>query len=822
MFASLLGHFHRAQARAALGAWPHCRAVVRAGAAIVCATALNACGGGGGGAGDLPPAQSYSVGGSLSGLSAGASATLTNNGTDSLNVAGDGAFTFAKELKAGSAYSVSVTTQPTGEQCSVSNGSGSVVASNVTNVAIACSPMATPTYSVGGSVSGLSAGTSVTLTDNGSSSLTVTGNGVYTFATKLTPGTAYSVSVATQPTGQQCSITNGSGSIAGSNVTNVGVTCAPIGTPTYSVGGSVSGLSPGASVTLTDNGTDSLTVSGNGAFTFATELTSGAGYAVAVATQPTGEHCSVTNGSGWIAASNVTNVTIACSPAPSYSVGGSVSGLSSGASVTLTDNGTGSLKVSANGAFTFATKLTSGAAYAVAVASQPTGEHCSVTNGSGWIAASNVTNVVIACSSAPTYSVGGSVSGLSSGASVTLTDNGTDSLKVSANGAFTFATKLASGAAYTVVVATQPTGEHCSVANGSGSIGASNVTNVAVSCSPTATTATLLYITNATAGSIDGLSINRSTGVPTPISGSPWTDGPAPAAIAIDPQKRFLYVSTASGEIRGYLIDGSTLKLSAISGSPFPTSAHSVAIAVDPSGQFVLTANGTSNTVSVFKIASTGALTEVTGSPFPAGSNASAVVVAAGQFVYVANTAGHSLSAYRMDTTTGALTAVTGSPFAAGATPNGLVVDDSGTHVYATASAPNSVAGFTINGSTGALTPITGSPYAAKYAISSPVMDGEGKRLHGTNGTDVDCFWVNGDYSLSELGLSVTNGKAIALTLDRQDNFLYALDNVNNQVEVFSIAPADGALTLISGSPFALFSGSGTQSLGPNAIAVQH
>src|SRR5579863_2393647 len=53
---------------------------------------------------------------------------------------------------------------------------------------------------------------------------------------------------------------------------------------------------------------------------------------------------------------------------------------------------------------------------------------------------------------ASNFTIGGTVSGLTSGASVTLLDNGGDSLKVTANGKFTFATALATGAAYNVTV----------------------------------------------------------------------------------------------------------------------------------------------------------------------------------------------------------------------------------------------------------------------------------------------------------------------------------------------------------------------------------
>jgi Putative esterase len=83
--------------------------------------------------------------------------------------------------------------------------------------------------------------------------------------------------------------------------------------------------------------------------------------------------------------------------------------------------------------------------------------------------------------STPTYAVGGSVSGLSG--TVVLQDNGGDNLSVSANGPFSFATKLAGGAAYNVTVKTNPSGQTCSVTNGSGTIGSADVTNVAVSCS---------------------------------------------------------------------------------------------------------------------------------------------------------------------------------------------------------------------------------------------------------------------------------------------------------------------------------------------------
>ncbi len=83
---------------------------------------------------------------------------------------------------------------------------------------------------------------------------------------------------------------------------------------------------------------------------------------------------------------------------------------------------------------------------------------------------------------ATTYAIGGAVSGLASGATLVLQNNGANNLSVTANGGFSFSTHLAQGAAYAVTVLTQPSGQTCTVSSGSGTVGAADVTNVQVSC----------------------------------------------------------------------------------------------------------------------------------------------------------------------------------------------------------------------------------------------------------------------------------------------------------------------------------------------------
>ncbi len=82
------------------------------------------------------PTWAYTVGGTISGLTG--SVTLQNNSADGLIVAADGSFTFATAIDDGGTYSVTVSVQPAGQTCTVTNGSGTINTANVTTVTVAC------------------------------------------------------------------------------------------------------------------------------------------------------------------------------------------------------------------------------------------------------------------------------------------------------------------------------------------------------------------------------------------------------------------------------------------------------------------------------------------------------------------------------------------------------------------------------------------------------------------------------------------------------------------------------------------------------------
>jgi hypothetical protein len=169
-------------------------------------------------------------------------------------------------------------------------------------------------------------------------------------------------------------------------------------------------------------------------------------------------------------------------PSPTFTIGGTVTG-STGSLTLQNTNGT-QLVVPASGAFTFATLQSSGASYNVTVATPPTSQTCTVTNGAGTVALSNVTNITVACTT-NTFSVGGTATGLGAGKSLVLhlgADAASSDLTITANGAFTFPVTLVNNAEFFVEVFTQPADQVCSVANGEGDISGASVTTVAVTC----------------------------------------------------------------------------------------------------------------------------------------------------------------------------------------------------------------------------------------------------------------------------------------------------------------------------------------------------
>ena len=494
-------------------------------------------------------AHTYTVSGTIFGLTS-AGLTLKLNAVSKVVTLGSTSFSFATALKSGSNYAITVATQPTGQICTVNNGSGTIDVANVTNVAVTCSTgssssstssmassamslssssvanssassvtvsssssssasasssvassatssassslssslssAATSTssmsssasssavsssssssvsYTISGTVTGLASGKTIVLA-NGSDSKSINNNSSFTFATPVIANGTYSVTVATQPTGQTCLVTNGFGTIT-ANVINVGISCT---TNTYTISGA---NTAGARVSIANSGISAQASTTASPYTFSAKY----GSIVTLSATKSGNTCSV-SGSPITVTEDVTAADVTCS-LNTYTVSGTISGNSD--TVTLTNNGSDATPISANGSFTF-TAQPDGSTYSIATSS-PIGQLCLITNASGTIKAANVTNVIITCTNL-TYTVGGSITGLGDNViNLTLSGAHSDTITLTSDSTYTFDSTLISGNTYSVGIGAQPTGRFCSIVNANGSIIASNIANIIITCS---------------------------------------------------------------------------------------------------------------------------------------------------------------------------------------------------------------------------------------------------------------------------------------------------------------------------------------------------
>ncbi|NTU73911.1 hypothetical protein HGB07_07190 [Candidatus Roizmanbacteria bacterium] len=199
----------------------------------------------------------------------------------------------------------------------------------------------------------------------------------------------------------------------------------------------------------------------------------------------------------------------------------------------------------------------------------------------------------------PTYTVGGTLSGISG--TVVLQNNAGDDLTLPDNGSFTFATALHTDDEYEVTVLTQPSGELCTVTNGSGTIASSNVTNVAVACVETVDPVVTAFVIPATADSltvpidtftatdnvaVTGYMVTQSSSAPA-AGASGWT-GTAPTSFVFSSagaKTLYAWAKDAAGNVSTSLNDSVTITLAdttapTVTGFTIPETATSLTVAI--------------------------------------------------------------------------------------------------------------------------------------------------------------------------------------------------------------------------------------------------
>ena len=486
----------------------------------------------------------------------------------------------------------------------------------------------------------------------------------------------------------------------------------------------------------------------------------------------------------------------ASSPPPAtYTVGGTVSGLSVSGLVLNSDFG-GDLPISASGSFTFSTRLAAGTKFNVSVKSQPTSspaQKCQVANGTGTIAAANVTNVAVTCQSTIG---GGTVSGLvGSGLVLRLVAPApcyshfcgvypiSNPLPINSNGAFTFTMAdiidpqqyglvqpsvrisiyqqpgsptqscvlqhTANGATYADVGCSQfayvanagdNTVSAYTIDASTGALAAIAAPTVA-GTSPSATLGVeyydkrFLYVANEHSNDISAFAVDAITGALTAVPGSPFVAGTGPQAMVLV-SALYLYVANSgSDNVSAYAIDDATGTLAPLSPGPstIATGKSPTSIVLGPNSIIYVANHGGSNDISAFSNPSPGILTPLPGSPFPAGGNPLSLALGAGgRFLYTANPdATHpSISGFSIDPTSGVLSPLSGSPFPLPVS-HYIATDQTGSYLYVTSGA--SIVGYAIDATTGALTALPGFPVATGANAYSVSVDLSNRSLYVAN-----------------------------------------------------------------------------------------
>ena len=586
------------------------------------ALALTACGGGGGGSSSTsnstspppPPPATYTIGGNVSGLS-GTGLVLQDNGGDNLAVSGNGPVTFKTSVSSGATYAVTVMTQPSSptQTCTVANGSGTASA-NVTNVAVTCTTAAATTFTIGGTVAGLS-GTGLVLQDNGGDNLTVSANGTFTFATAVSTGGAYAVTVTTQPTvpAQRCLINAGAGN-ASANVTTVAVNCLTTGQFAYTANNTDGTISSYA----IDPTSGQLTAIGAAVNDGGARTTP-----AAVSLSPDGKWAfSATNQGKQIYAFAINRMTGALTATPNSPFNNPAF---------VTGHPFPDIAVDPTSKFLYLASLNDNLVVGFAI-NQTTGDLTQIGTsfaagaGAGAIPAFSPNGKFLYVMN----QTGNTVSGYSIDASSgSLTPIGAAAFPAGPNptwisfrpdGMFAYVSNTNGGNAGSIsVYSVDSTGALTAV--GTGPVPVENgPADLTIDAS-----GTHLYVPNRGSSSISVFSIDPTLGTLTPVGSGVVQAGAGPQLVVIDPTGKYAYASSSYGDdVWGYSIDPTTGNLTPVPGNPFisgTTGSKPLFINIDPSGQFAYTANNGASTVSGWTIdPSSGTLTAITGTPIAAGA----------------------------------------------------------------------------------------------------------------------------------------------------------------------------------------------------------
>ena len=333
-----------------------------------------------------------------------------------------------------------------------------------------------------------------------------------------------------------------------------------------------------------------------------------------------------------------------------------------------------------------------------------------------------------------------------------------------------------------------------------------------------------VYIANQTTGTLSAYSV--ASGALTAISGSPYSIGFAPNAVAVNPANTIVFVAGTNsgiGFIDAFSIGsngGLTLLVqnNVSLGDP-------ISLAVSPDGQWLLGLDGNGLTVDEYQINSTsGQLTLATGAAFTI-SNATVVprgirISPNGNFVFAAiGTAGDLV--FPFNTANGVLSSPGRLTLPANVSDNALAVSPDSAYLYiARSGSGGGLAIYTIS-SAGVLNEVSNSPFAAGSQPFSVVVNSGGTAAYVANQLDST---ISG-YTIATGGAATAisgspfnnNSEPSGLVIDKSGKYLLAISNAGApDLTLYSFDSTTGKLNLVSSTS------TGTDPTGPISIAATH
>ena len=371
----------------------------------------------------------------------------------------------------------------------------------------------------------------------------------------------------------------------------------------------------------------------------------------------------------------------------SNTLGGTISGLSTDGLVLA--NGSDTLAV-ASGATGFTFDETIGSSYDVTVRTQPSGQTCQISGGSG-SASGNVSSVTVTCRSYRVY--------------VANTNSNTMAqFSVGSTGA------LSALSTPTVAVSYMPS---ALVINSDGS------------------QAWLSYRDDETLSVLDvdsqgALSLSN-------LSGQAATFG---YALALAPDASQLYAVNYGGASVSQFSVGSSGKLTALSAATVSSGLAPYAMAITPDGAYAYVANASDDTISQYAVGSGGALTalsKATVSVSSYGSKPQGLAVApGGGYLYVTLAGSAKVLSYAINAGTGTLSY--SSSQSTGTTPRAIALTSDGTHAYVANAGSATVSQYLVSG--GSLTPMATRTVPTGSTPSGIAITPDNAQLYVSNAGD--------------------------------------------------------------------------------------